>query len=390
MTTPDLPSNAPDPSGPQTPPRQSGPRSWGQRVVILVACIAIAIGALLAGSIVVYLHHSSSTGTALAHREQRVIASTRAAGGCTHTAASPQVTSPDGQLVDALLQVPKLSLVAPVFQGVDDPQLNIGVGHVPTSSWPGFTGTDVLSAHDVTWFSQINRLTVGDHISMVTPCHTFEYTVVNHSVVNAGSPVFQSTHGRLVLVTCYPLNALFITPQRYLVEASLTGVTNAGTVSDPTSGVPPLPSVPAPAALVAQGLDLGHNEAPLGVLSFGGTPTATWSQSGAPLQAEALVLELYFAALRSATQDVPAWWSAIGPAVPIANAGPLVGRPIPVTTTPIHPTLVMDGAALAGATVTSAVRVLAGGRSTVYSLTMTATVQQGQLVMTGFSMQAVS
>ena len=168
------------------------------------------------------------------------------------------MTAPDGQLVDAVLQVPSLGLSAPVFEGVDDPQLDIGVGHVPASSWPGFTGTDVLSAHDVTWFSHIDRLSVGNSISMVTLRHTFDYTVVSHSVVNAGSPIFQSTHGRLVLVTCYPLNALFITPQRYLVEATLIAVTNEGTVMDPTSTASPLPTVAAPPPLAAEGLTLAQ------------------------------------------------------------------------------------------------------------------------------------
>ena len=307
----------------------------------------------------------------------------KAPPGCTHSATSPPVTSADGQLVDAVLQVPKLELVAPVLQGVDTLELNVGVGHVPTSSWPGFTGTDVLSAHDVTWFSRINHLIPGDHIAMVTPCHTFEYTVVSHRVVKAGSPVPQSTHGRLVLDTCYPLNALFTTPKRFVVEASLSAVTNAGTVTDPSSAAPPLPAVPAPAALAAQGLDPAHNKAPLGVLTLHGSPPPKWQESEAPAQAEALALELYFAALRSANQDEPSWWVAIGPRVPIADAGPLVGRDTPTTAVPIHVTLDLHGASLVGATVTSTLRV----HATTYSVTMTAGVQQGQLVMTKFSMQ---
>jgi sortase A len=386
MTTSDRPPTAADRAGHRDTTRPDVRRSWSQRVVIMLACLAVAIGLLLAGSIALYLRHSSSTGTALAGREQRAIAKSRAAGGCTH-AATPLVTSSDGQLVDAVLQVPKLGLVAPVFQGVDNPQLDIGIGHVPASSWPGFTGTDVLSAHDVTWFSHINQLSIGDRISMVTPCHTFLYTVVNHSVVNAGSPVFQSVHGRLVLVTCYPLNALFITPQRYLVEATLLAVTNSGSVTDPTIRAAPLPIVPAPAALVAQGLDLAHNEAPLGVLSLAGTPTPTWSQSPAPLQAEALALQLYFAALRSAGQDQASWWNAIGPGVPLSDAETLIHRASPITVTPIHPTLTLNGTELTGATITSALRLTAGRSVTTYSVTMTATVQAGQLVMTGFSME---
>ena len=268
---------------------------------------------------------------------------------------------------------------------MDDPQLDIGVGHVPASSWPGFTGTDVLSAHDVTWFSHIDRLSVGNSISMVTPCHTFDYTVVSHSVVNAGSPIFQSTHGRLVLVTCYPLNALVITPQRYLVEATLTAVTNEGTVMDPTSPAAPLPTVAAPPPLAAEGLTLAQNPTPLGLLSLAGSPTTAYSQSSAPLQAEALVLELYFAAVHAAAQDQPGWWAAIAPGVPFTNVRPFFGVH-PTTTVAVHPTLQIAGNTLTGATLTSSVRV--SGRT--YALTMTATVGGTTLSITGFTLQPAS
>jgi sortase A len=222
-------------------------------------------------------------------------------------------------------------------------------------------------------------------MSMVTPCHTFVYTVTGHSIVKAGSPVFQTVHGRLVLVTCYPLNALYLTPNRYLVEATLNAVTNAGQVTDPnpTSGAAPPPSVPAPPALLAQGLDLAHNETPLGVLTFSGTPTAAWTQSPAPLQAEAVVLELYFAALRSAEQDQAGWWMALAPQVPFAATGDLHGVSTPQTVRPLQPSLDMEGTTLTGATVSTSLRVPAG----TFSVTMTASVVNGQLEMTGFSMQ---
>jgi LPXTG-site transpeptidase (sortase) family protein len=356
---------------------QASARSWGQRVVVIVACLSIASGLIIAGSIAVYLHRSSSTGRAAVQREQKAIAHVRASGACVHSASDPPVTTPDGQFIDAVLRVPKLGLVAPVLQGDDDPELDIGVGHVPDSSWPGFTGTDVLSAHDVTWFSHINQLAVGDSISMVTPCHTFSYTVIGHSVVNAGSPIFQTTHGRLVLVTCYPLNALFITPKRFLVEATLTAVTNQGTVSPPVSEA---------SVLEAQGLDLAHNETPLGLLSLSGTPDRNWSQSSAPLQAEALALTLYFGALRSAIQAQATWWASLAPGVPLSDAAPLEGGRV-VTTTPLQPTLVMAGTQLTGALVSTSLRISGGRAPGYYTLTMTGTVQNGQLVLTGWSMQ---
>jgi type II secretory pathway pseudopilin PulG len=144
--------------------------------------------------------------------------------------------------------------------------------------------------------------------------------------------------------------------------------------------------VPAPAALAAQGLDLAHNPMPLGTLSFAGTPDLTWTQSQAPLQAEAVALELYFAALRSAEQDNPSWWNDIAPGVPLSDAAPLSGAEDPSTITPVHPTLVMSGDRMTGATITAALQI--GGRD--YSVTMTATTQGDTLVMTGFSIVATT
>jgi sortase A len=386
MTTndPSSPPTAPSGSVPSPTPKQA--RSWGQRVVIVLACFSIVAGLCIAGSIALFLHHSSTTGNALVHQETKALSRTKSPAACVHSPTTPPVTAPGGLAVDALLQVPKLKLDAPVLEGDDDPELDIGVGHVPASSWPGISGTDVLAAHDVTWFSQINRLSIGDTILMVTPCHTFDYTVIDHSVINAGSPIFQSVQGRLVLVTCYPLNALFLTPKRYIVEATLTSFTNEGAVADPVQAAPPLPAVPAPAALAAQGLDLAHNPVPLGTLSFAGTPDLIWTQSQAPLQAEALTLELYFAALRSAEQDNPSWWNTIAPGVPFSDATPLSGAEAPNTITPVHPTLVMSGDSMTGATITSVLQI--GGRD--YSVTMTAMTQGTALLISRFSMVSSS
>jgi sortase A len=80
----------------------------------------------------------------------------------------------------------------------------------------------------------------------VTPCVTYQYAVTGAHVVPAGSPVFSGPDGKLDLVTCYPLNALYLTPNRYVVEANLVNVLDAGR----PVAVPPayfVPWVPAPA-----------------------------------------------------------------------------------------------------------------------------------------------
>ncbi len=194
-----------------------------------------------------------------------------------------------------------IGMNAPIVAGTDDPQLNVAVGHLTTSVWPGTGGTVVLAAHDVTYFSRINLLRPGQLIDFTTPCHTYIYRVTSYQVVATGSPIYSySNRYELVLETCYPLNALFVSSQRYLVYAEQVAILPTGGRVPASLPALPAPSVPAPPELASQGLTLTNNEAPLGVLHLVGRPSTMWQQSVAPLNDEAAILADYFAALRSA------------------------------------------------------------------------------------------
>jgi len=54
----------------------------------------------------------------------------------------------------------------------------------------------VLSGHDVTWFSQVDKLVPGSLVEFVTPCVIYQYAVTGTQVVPAGSPVFSGPNGR--------------------------------------------------------------------------------------------------------------------------------------------------------------------------------------------------
>ncbi len=382
--------------------------SWPRRIVAVVAVVAISFGFAIGAHIYLFYRHSDRIGQALIHTEQRAAAKVRATGKCvspfptsTTTVASGSdvsvpgaalaagapvgVTSSGDPTVYALLKAPSIGLVAPVVNGAADPQLSVAVGHVVASSWPGASGTSVLAAHDVTWFSQIDKLNPGDKVSVVTPCQTFVYTVDNQEVVAAGTPIDQTTAPRLVLITCYPLDALFLTSQRYMLNATLSEVVDTGSPTG-TAATGVTPVVPAPAALVAEGLDLEHNPAPLGSLSITGSPTATWRQSSDPLDDEAAMLELYFAALRSAEQDQPTWWAAIASSVPYSAASHLVGANITYNDADFNPSLDVTGDSLTGASLTTEPVLIQNDSPGTYRITMTASVVNGQLVVTGWTM----
>jgi sortase A len=380
-----------------------------------VAFLAIAGGLAIGAHIYLFYRHSDQVGSALIHTEEKAASRARASGQCvsafptttTGAASLTTVSDPgsalaaqapvgatagDDPTVYALLKAPSIGLVAPVVNGDGDAQLSVAVGHVVASSWPGVSGTSVLAAHDVTWFSHIDHLAAGDELSVETPCQTFEYSVDGNQVLAAGTAIDQTSTARLVLITCYPLDALFLTPKRLVVEATLTRViddhrSSHSPVTIPSPVAPVTPSVPAPAPLAAQGLSLSNNPAPLGSLVVTGSPSTSWQQSSGPLDDETAVLELYFAALRSAAQNQPSWWADIAPGVPFRAASPLVGARITHNDSTLSPSLDITGPALIGATL-STEPVLSDNHSPgIYRITMTAGLVNGQLVLTGWTMQ---
>lgn len=369
--------------------RESGRWSRGRLLLVAasITCITVALG--LAAQIGWFFRTSSVHGAALIDRERQVIGAARLnARACQGSVGNAGRVLASGSTSEGLLEIPALGLVAPVLQGTGEEVLNDAVGHVPASAWPGTSGTSVLAAHDVTWFSRINRLSAGDQIRYVTPCRTFAYQVSSHQIVRAGSPVYNTVAGRIVLDTCYPLDALYITDLRYLVYADLVETTPTAPMPLPAAAPAPL-TVHAPAALAAQGLGLEQNEAPLGTLTVSGSPSPGWRQTSAPLQDEAAALTAYFGVIRSAEQGERGWWSDLAPSVPQSAAEGIWGGQITTYGTRLGITLRVTGSQVLGAQLTATITAAGSARPGTYDLTVTETVTgQHRLVVSGFTMRA--
>jgi sortase A len=363
-------------------------RPNGRVVLAGVSVLSICAGIACVAQIGAFRFHSSVAGHALVRRELKAIAAV--SGHPAACQASPGRT-PDagaGEL-GGLLLAPSLGLAAPVLQGTSDSVLSDAVGHDPASVWPGQQDTSVLSAHDVTWFSHLDELKPGNKVRYVTPCWTYTYTVTSHVVVTAGSPVYNTGTARLVLETCYPLDALYITSSRYLVYASLI----SSTLTHAKAAVPgtwPVPAVTAPARLAAQGLGLTQNPAPLGTLRLTGSPSRAWTQSSAPLQFEAAALAEYFGAARSASQEERAWWADLAPSVPVSAAGALWNGRISAYDSPLEITLRASGTRSVAATLAATVTVTGPDGTGPYDLVVDETVSRGKLRVTQVSMTPAS
>jgi sortase A len=361
----------------------------GRRAVPLVlAAVSIACigaGLLIAGHIAWFLRSSSIHGAALVQRERRAISVSKSGAATCQSLSQYDAGAASGE-PQGLLEIPLLGLTAPVLQGTGDAVLAEAVGHVPASVWPGQSGTSVLAAHDVTWFSGIAQLRPGDELRYVMPCRTFTYRVTSFSVVAGGSPVDSTATARIVLDTCYPLDALYLNGRRYLVYADLIQTSPTSAIPAPPASLSPL-VVPAPKALVAEGLDLEQNEAPLGVLGLAGSPSASWRQTSAPLQTEVAALTAYFGVVRSAEQANQSWWADLAPSLRGSAPADLWGGRITGYHTPLDITLRLRGSRVLGATLTAEVSSAGSRQPGTYNLAVTETVTGDELLVSSFTMQ---
>lgn len=230
---------------------------------------------------------------------------TSSSNHCTGVLPAPKATS---MHLAGIIEVPSLALTAPVLQGLSDPVLNVAVGHDPATPWPGRPGESIVEAHDVSYFSGIAALKKGDTVVWRDACHAFSFRVVSTQVTTPGVVLDPPTNDKgLALITCYPTNALFWTPDRYVVETALVSTKAVKDRTPPAVVIPHL-SVPAPPDLVAQGLTLPDNPILLDSLQVTGSPAASWREGPAPLDVEAAALESYFGAEKAIARQNQTWW----------------------------------------------------------------------------------
>lgn len=143
----------------------------------------------------------------------------------------------------ALLQIPKIHLKAPVFDGTDGLTLNHSVGRIAGTSMPGEAGNIGLAAHRDGFFRGLKDLEPGDEIDLKTHSGIDLYTVDRIQIVSPRdvSVLRDQDRSALTLVTCYPFYFVGNAPKRYIVTAFLTQHSTAGsTATDARLNLQPL------------------------------------------------------------------------------------------------------------------------------------------------------
>ncbi|MFO0995406.1 MAG: class GN sortase [Alphaproteobacteria bacterium] len=123
----------------------------------------------------------------------------------------------------ARLEVPRLGIDEIVLASATGRSLAFAPGHIDGTAMPGTNGTTVIGGHRDTHFRFLRDLVAGDVIRLSPPTgDAREYRVMRTAVVEQGKAgiVLDAEASRLVLVTCWPFDALVPGgPLRYAVTA---------------------------------------------------------------------------------------------------------------------------------------------------------------------------
>lgn len=122
----------------------------------------------------------------------------------------------------ALLEIPKIHLEVPVFDGTDDLTLNHAVGRITGTAWPAEQGNVGIAGHRDGFFRGLKDLAIGDVIELRTLNGKDTYVVDQIQIVDPSDVqvLLPKAAPSLTLVTCYPFYFIGSAPQRYIVSAS--------------------------------------------------------------------------------------------------------------------------------------------------------------------------
>ncbi|MGC6768555.1 class D sortase [Enterococcus sp. LJL128] len=120
--------------------------------------------------------------------------------------------------------IDKVGIDEPLFYGDSEDILSKGAGQYIGSMIPGDLGTTLIGGHNRPSFGQIHYLEVGDQITIHTHYGDYTYQVTENRIAHYTDPVIDERLGdkskhSLILYTCYPLDAIGLTPDRVFVFA---------------------------------------------------------------------------------------------------------------------------------------------------------------------------
>ncbi|MCC5890337.1 MAG: class D sortase [Alkalibacterium sp.] len=129
--------------------------------------------------------------------------------------------SPEMHAAIGVLRVPKIDRSIGIVEGTDPDALDLGVGHMSSTVFPGQGEQIILSGHRDTVFRNFAELEIGDEFIVEMPYGDFTYEIRETEIVSADDTSVVREMGEEVLVvsTCYPFNYLGSAPDRFVFYA---------------------------------------------------------------------------------------------------------------------------------------------------------------------------
>jgi sortase A len=120
-----------------------------------------------------------------------------------------------------LLEIPGLGLIAPVYEGASEANMNRGLGRIKGTAKVGSRGNLGIAGHRDGFFRPLKDLTLNQTVLLSTANDVVEYRVESIDVVEPDNvEVLDPTdENSLTLVTCYPFYFVGNAPQRLIVKA---------------------------------------------------------------------------------------------------------------------------------------------------------------------------
>ena len=130
--------------------------------------------------------------------------------------------------VFASIQIPSIGVDVNMYHGDALRLLKYGVGHHAGTYFPGEGGTILVAGHNTYGqFQTLPEINIGDEIIISAIYGKYKYKVESTDILEAS--VFNENlsindkEEKLILYTCYPVNAPGFKTKRFIVYASLVG-----------------------------------------------------------------------------------------------------------------------------------------------------------------------
>lgn len=122
-----------------------------------------------------------------------------------------------------MLKISSIGVDLPLYHGDTLDILNYGIGHYAGSYFPGESGSIVLAGHNNQGFlRRLPEVQVGEQIIIETTYGTFYYEMTSSRIIDKKEEYLlpiQNKEELLMIYTCYPVTAIGLTNQRYVVYA---------------------------------------------------------------------------------------------------------------------------------------------------------------------------